>query len=87
MRKILVLAILVVTLAFPSIALGFHHGDLPADVCHAIAAVSPSNDNGQAKEALIAHNPNGLPLAPVAVPGQGPTEDQGEVNCANGHVD
>jgi hypothetical protein len=50
-------------------------------VCAAEAAGSPSNDNGMAKESLLAHNPaQELPLPPVGTPGQ----DQGEggENCA-----
>jgi hypothetical protein len=72
-------------LALPGAALGFHHGGLPATQCHAEAAGSPSNDNGQAKEALSAHNPNGLPLAPVGTPGAG--QGQGGEHCANAPAD
>lgn len=84
MKRLLILALLLGSLVLPSTVLGFHHGGLPSTACAAEAAGSPSNDNGMAKEALIAHNPNGIPLAPVGVPGQGPTEDQGGANCANG---
>ena len=87
MRRIFLLAVLAATLAFPTVALGFHHGQLPATQCHAEAAGSPSNENGQARENLSTRNPHGIPIAPVGVPGQGPTEDQGGANCANTHVD
>ena len=46
--------VVVAALSAPSSALAFHHTDLPATVCHAPAAGSPSNDNDQAKEALTA---------------------------------
>jgi len=73
-------------LALPSAALGFHHGGLPATACHAEAAGSPSNDNGQAKEALLAHNKHFPPaLPPVGTPGEG--QGQGGENCANAHED
>ena len=62
-------------------AFAFHHGGLPSTVCAAEAAVSPSNDNGQAKESLLAHNPaQELPLPPVGTPGQG--QGEGGENCA-----
>ena len=76
------LAVVVVGLAAPSPALAFHHGGLPATECHAAAAGSPSDDNGNAKEALTAHNPHGIPLAPVGTPGQG--KGAGDEHCANG---
>ena len=72
-------ALMVAVMAAP--ALAFHHGGLPSTVCAAEAAGSPSNDNGQAQESLLAHNPaQELPLPPVDTPGQG----QGEAgeNCA-----
>jgi len=76
----LVSALMVAVMAAP--ALAFHHGGLPSTVWAAEAAGSPSNDNGQAKESLLAHNPaQELPLPPVDTPGQ----DQGEggENCAS----
>jgi hypothetical protein len=76
---------LVAALALPGSALAFHHGGLPATTCHAPEAGSPSNDNGQAKQALLAHNPQGLPLPPVGTPGQG--QGKGDEHCANGHDD
>ncbi|MEO8246530.1 MAG: hypothetical protein ABI622_05345 [Chloroflexota bacterium] len=85
MRRILVLAVLLVSLALPATALGFHHGGLPATDCHASAAVSPSNNNGMAKENLVAHNPNGLPLPPVGTPGNG--QGDGGEHCANAAID
>ena len=85
MKRILILAMLLGSLAFPAEALGFHHGGLPATACHADAAVSPSNNNGKAKEALLAHNPHGLPLPPVGTPGNG--QGDGGEHCANGHTD
>ena len=70
-------------LALPGSALAFHHIGLPATDCHAAAAGSPSNDNGMAKEAILAHNPaQTLPLPPVGTPGQG--KGQGGEHCANG---
>jgi hypothetical protein len=82
MKRLLILALLLGSLALPSTVLGFHHGGLPSTFCAADAAGSPSNDNGQAKESLLAHNPaQDLPLPPVGTPGNGQGEG-GEV-CAN----
>ncbi len=85
MKRLLASLILLGSLAFPASALAFHHGGLPATACHADAAGSPSNDNGNAKEALLAHNPQGLPLPPVGTPGNG--QGQGGDHCANAHDD
>ena len=60
---------LALALALPGSAMAFHHGGLPATDCHAESAGSPSNDNGMAKEALLAHNPQGLPLRRSGRPG------------------
>ena len=85
MRRIAIGLGLAASLALPGTVAAFHHGGLPATQCHAEAAGSPSNDNGMAKEALLAHNPGGIPLAPVGTPGNG--QGQGGDHCANGHVD
>jgi hypothetical protein len=72
----------VALLALPAPAVAFHHGGLPATFCHALAAGSPSNDNGMAKEALLAHNPaQERPLPPVGTPGDG--QGEGGEHCAN----
>lgn len=81
MRRFSIALALAALLALPGSALAFHHIGLPATVCHAEAAGSPSNDNGMAKEALVAHNPHGLPLPPIGTPGQG--QGQGGEHCAN----
>ena len=81
MKRLLAVALLIGSMAFPATVLGFHHGGLPATACHAAAAGSPSNDNGNAKEALLAHNPQGLPLPPVGTPGNG--QGQGGEHCVN----
>ena len=89
MKRLIVLACGVLALALPAGASAFHHGQLPATSCHAEAAGSPSNDNGQAKEALLAHNPaQTLPLPPVGTAGQpalaaAPAHE----NCASAHED
>lgn len=83
MRRTLILAMLLATLAFPTAVLGFHHVVLPATECHAAAAGSPSNDNGQAKENLFRLGLIPPPLAPVDVPGEGPTHNVAGDNCAN----
>jgi hypothetical protein len=71
----------IAVLAVPGSAMAFHHTDLPATDCHAAAAGSPSNDNGMAKEALVAHNRHGLPLAPVGTPGE--AKGAGAEHCSN----
>ena len=82
MKRLLILALLLGSLVLPSTALGFHHGGLPSTFCSDEAAGSPSNDNGQAKESLIAHNPaQSLPLPPVGTPGNG--QGEGGEFCAN----
>jgi hypothetical protein len=82
MKRLLILALLLGSLVLPSTVLGFHHGGLPSTFCAADAAGSPSNDNGQAKESLIAHNPaQDLPLPPVGTPGN--AKGQGGEFCAN----
>jgi hypothetical protein len=78
---VVVLASLMMLTVMSAPAFAFHHVGLPSTVCAAEAAGSPSNDNGMAKESLLAHNPaQELPLPPVGTPGQ----DQGEggENCA-----
>ncbi len=85
MKRLLAVALLIGSMAFPATVLGFHHGGLPATACHAAAAGSPSNDNGNAKQALLAHNPQGLPLPPVGTPGNG--QGQGGEHCANAPSD
>ena len=80
------LAIFTVALALglPAPALAFHHTGLPATACHAPAAVSPSNDNGMAKEALLAAGQT-LPLPPVGTPGDG--QGAGGEHCTNAPPD
>ena len=84
-RIALVLALVGATL-LPGTAFAFHHlgadGGLPSTSCAADAAGFPSNDNGQAKEAIRAHSPLTIPLPPVGTPGEGSGE--GEEFCANG---
>ncbi len=84
MRRILILALLLGSLAFPATVLGFHHGGLSSTSCAADAAGSPSNNNGEAKAGL-ARSPNQLPLAPVGTPGNG--RGQGDEHCANAQED
>lgn len=72
---------LAAALALPGTALAFHHGGLPATACHADAAGSPSNNNGMAKEAILANTPLTLPLPPVGKPGNG--QGDGAAHCAN----
>ena len=80
MKRLLLLVALLAALVLPANAPAFHHGGLSSTTCANENAGSPSNDNGQAKEALLAHNPHGLPLAPVGTPGQG--RGQGDEHCA-----
>lgn len=58
------------TLALSGPAYAFHHIPLPSTDCAAAAAGSPSDDNGQAKEALLGRAGLTLPLAPVGTAGQ-----------------
>ena len=81
MKRADVIFTLLAALAFPATVLGFHHPGLPSTFCAADAAGSPSNNNGQAKEALTGIAGLTLPLAPVGTPGNG--QGQGEVFCAN----
>jgi hypothetical protein len=82
MKRLLILALLVGSLVLPSTVLGFHHGGLPSTVCAADAAVSPSNNNGEAKFG-ISHNPAlDPPLPPVGTPGN--AQGEGGEFCANG---
>jgi hypothetical protein len=85
MRRLSIVLGLAAVLALPGSALGFHHVGLPATVCHAAAAGSPSNDNGMAKEAILAHAPLTLPLPPIGTPGQG--QGHGGEHCANADED
>jgi len=82
MKRLLLVLLLVGSLAAPATALGFHHGGLPSTACAADAAVSPSNNNGEAKFGL-SHNPaQAIPLPPVGTPGNG--QGEGGDFCANG---
>lgn len=66
MKRVLLGLFGALALAVPSSAAAFHHIPLPATSCAAAAAGSPANNNGQAKEAISAHNPaQTLPLPPV----------------------
>ena len=83
MKRIVLLLCVVAALALAPAAFAFHHIGLPSTVCAADAAGSPSNNNGQAKEAISEHNPaQTLPLPPVGTPGQG--QGEGGEHCANG---
>jgi hypothetical protein len=83
MKRLAVALAIAAALALPGTALAFHHGGLPATACHADAAGSPSNNNGMAKEAILANTPLTLPLPPVGTPGNG--QGQGGEHCANAH--
>jgi hypothetical protein len=74
----LVSALMLVMMAAPAFA--FHHGGLPSTTCAADQAVSPSNDNGQAKENLTGTAGLALPLPPVGTPGNG--QGEGGEFCA-----
>lgn len=78
MRKRLLLVTAIAALAAAPGAAAFHHTGLPATVCAATAAGSPSNDNGNAKEALLNAGQD-LPLPPVGTPGDG--QGEGGENC------
>jgi hypothetical protein len=83
MKRALVLVGIIAALAVPAGAAAFHHSGLPSTQCASENAGSPSNDNGMAKEAIIAHNPaQTLPLPPVGTPGNG--QGEGGEFCANG---
>jgi hypothetical protein len=81
MKKLMTLAAVLAALAVPAGASAFHHTGLPSTVCANPNAGSPSNDNGQAKEAIGAHNPaQDLPLPPVGTPGN--AQGDGGEHCA-----
>lgn len=94
MKRLLVLGALLACLALPAPVAAFHHATLPARDCAADAAGSPSNDNGQAKEALLEHNqffdpPRALPpLGDAGNSGQNPPDNTADAaaheSCANG---
>jgi hypothetical protein len=80
-KRLLLTLLLLASLAMPASALAFHHGGLPSTACADDAAVSPSNNNGEAKFGL-SHNPaQSLPLPPVGTPGNG--QGEGGEHCAN----
>ena len=81
MKRLAIGLALAASLALPGTVLGFHHGGLPSTVCANDAAGSPSNDNGMAKEALLAAGLT-LPLPPVGTPGNG--QGEGGEFCAFG---
>jgi hypothetical protein len=83
-RSILFFAV-ALGLALPGQALAFHHTGLPATFCHAPAAGSPSNDNGQAKQALTAAGLFPPALPPVGTPGDG--QGDGGEHCPNAPAD
>jgi hypothetical protein len=85
MRRLALGFALAIALAVPGSASAFHHVGLPSTFCHAPAAGSPSNDNGMAKEAILAHSPQTLPLPPVGTPGNG--QGDGGEHCANAPAD
>ncbi|MEX0625709.1 MAG: hypothetical protein WD402_04110 [Chloroflexota bacterium] len=87
MKRLLILALLLGSLALPGTVLGFHHGGLPSTLCSADVAGEPSDTNGKVRFGLSHNTAQTIPLPPVGVPGQGPTEDQGGANCANGPDD
>ena len=80
MKRVAALIAAGLSLAVPAAASAFHHTGLPATFCHAPAAGSPSNNNGQAKEALTGHAGLTPPLPPVGTPGNG--KGQGGEHCA-----
>lgn len=82
MKRLALALALVGAMVLPGTAFAFHHGGLPATDCAADAAGSPSNNNGQAKEAILANTPLTLPLSPVGTPGNG--RGAGGEFCANG---
>lgn len=90
MKRLALVLALAAMLLMPASALAFHHGGLPSTQCAAEAAGSPSNNNGNAKQALTAHNPFGLPLPPLGSPGNsglgstpGNGQGDGGEHCAN----
>jgi hypothetical protein len=82
MKRLALALALVGALLMPGTAFAFHHGGLPSTACAADEAGSPSNNNGRAKEAILANTRLTLPLAPVGTPGNG--QGHGGEVCANG---
>lgn len=81
MKRIAITLGLAASMLLPGTVLAFHHVGLPSTVCAAEAAGSPSNDNGNAKEAIVANTPLSLPLPPVGTPGNG--QGEGGEFCHN----
>jgi hypothetical protein len=82
MKRLAIGVALAALLALPGSTLAFHHIGLPATNCSADAAGSPSDDNGNAKEAITAHNKHfSPPLPPIGTPGEG--QGEGDEHCAN----
>ncbi len=86
MKRLLILALLLGSLVFPSTVLGFHHLGLPSTTCAAEAAGSPSNNNGEAKFGLSHNLADSIPLPPVGTPAA-PVQGKGAENCANAPAD
>jgi len=84
MRRLAMIMGLAGALLLPGTVLGFHHTGLPSTVCADAAAGSPSNNNGEAKEALTAAGVFPPALPPVGTPGDG--AGAGDEFCAN-HLD
>jgi len=81
MRRLAIILGLGAALVLPGSAMAFHHTGLPSTECASEAAGSPSNNNGEAKQALVAAGLT-LPLAPVGTPGNG--QGEGGEFCAFG---
>ena len=82
MRRLGITIGLAGALLLPGTTFAFHHVGLPSTACAADEAGSPSNNNGQAKEAITENTPLTLPLPPVGTPGNG--QGEGGEFCANG---
>jgi len=74
MRRLAMILGIGTAMLLPGTTFAFHHVGLPSTFCANEAAGSPSNDNGEAKEALTGQAGLTLPLPPVGTPGNGQGE-------------
>lgn len=81
MKRAFMLVLALAALVLPSGAAAFHHVAIPPDECASPNAGSPSHENGEAREHLLANGLIPPPLAPFGTPGA--NQSQGAAHCQN----